>query len=41
MRNMYDLPEKDIISTTKKYGVKKVVLFGSRSRSDMDIAVSG
>lgn len=46
----YNLPprvEREIIAYAKKYGVKKVVLFGSRARctnterSDIDIAVYG
>lgn len=46
----YDLPDrvlKDIITKANKYGIEKVVLFGSRARgtnrerSDIDIAVSG
>ena len=46
----YDLPERaerDIISIAKRYGVQKVILFGSRARgdngerSDIDLAVSG
>lgn len=46
----YNLPprvEREIIAYAKKYGVKKIVLFGSRARctnterSDIDIAVYG
>lgn len=45
-----NLPEKvkdKIIELAKKYGVKKVILFGSRARgdnwerSDIDLAISG
>lgn len=46
----YNLPknaEKGIIELAKKYGINRVILFGSRARgdnrdrSDIDIAVSG
>lgn len=46
----YNLPERvinDITSFARKYGVHRVILFGSRARgthterSDIDIAVSG
>lgn len=46
----YDLPEnaeKSLIDCARKYGIKKLILFGSRARgdnrerSDIDIAVSG
>lgn len=46
----YNLPDRvinDIISFSRKYGVRKVILFGSRARgthterSDVDIAVNG
>lgn len=46
----YNLPDKvmeDIITTAKKNGIKKVILFGSRARgthtdrSDIDLAASG
>ena len=39
--------EREIIAFAKKYGVRKVILFGSRARgdnrerSDIDLAVSG
>lgn len=45
-----NLPEKlrdKIIELAKKYGIKKVILFGSRARgdnwdrSDIDLAISG
>jgi len=45
-----DLPEKirdKIIELAKKYGIKKLILFGSRARgdnwerSDIDLAISG
>ena len=50
MDRKYDLPEKiknEIAEYAEKYGVTKVILFGSRARgtnrerSDIDIAVSG
>lgn len=50
MKNNFDLPEtvkKEIADYAKKYGVEKVILFGSRARgtnserSDIDIAVKG
>lgn len=46
----YNLPanaEKGIIKLAKKYGINKIILFGSRARgdnmdrSDIDLAVSG
>ena len=46
----YSLPERvlqDIVKAAKKYGIEKVILFGSRARgdnrerSDIDLAVSG
>ena len=39
-----NLPEKvkdKIIELAKKHGVKKVILFGSRARGDIDLAISG
>lgn len=50
MGNKYDLPENiknEIAEYAKKYGVTKVILFGSRARgtnserSDIDIAAAG
>lgn len=50
MKNNFDLPEmlkNEIADYAKKYGVEKVILFGSRARgtnserSDIDIAVKG
>lgn len=46
----YNLPERvvrDIAALSAKYGIKKVILFGSRARgthaerSDIDLAISG
>lgn len=46
----YDIPERvmrDIAVLSREYGIRKVILFGSRARgthterSDIDIAVSG
>ena len=45
--NLNKRVEREIIAFAKKYGVKKVILFGSRARgdnrerSDIDLAVSG
>lgn len=45
--NLNGRVEREIIALAKKYGVKKVILFGSRARgdnrerSDIDLAVSG
>ena len=50
MENKYDLPENiknEIAGYAEKYGVRKVILFGSRARgtnserSDIDIAAAG
>ena len=46
-KNIPERAEKDIIAFAEKYGLQKVILFGSRARgdnserSDIDIAVSG
>lgn len=46
-RNLSDRLERDIISAAKRFGVHKVILFGSRARgtnrprSDIDIAAQG
>ncbi len=46
-KNLPDRVLRDIISNARRYGVEKVILFGSRARgtnrerSDIDIAVSG
>lgn len=45
--NIHDRVIRDIVSSAERYGVEKVILFGSRARgdhrsnSDIDIAVSG
>lgn len=45
--NLSKRVEREIIAFAKKYGVRKVILFGSRARgdnwerSDIDLAVSG